>query len=95
MAAPNSRTAFKGLLAELRDDGTSFVDEIGSTYALDIPTQWGALHLLFRLDEGDVESPDLVAAYLGGRALTKIDRSLGAEFVRQVLREAPWLANEE
>lgn len=61
---------FESLAHELADPDSQLDERVGSTYAFEIETDAGLLHLLFRLDNGNPERPSIEAIYLGGHLAT-------------------------
>ena len=72
------------------DSDSELLDRVGSTYAYEIDTDWGLLHLLFRLEGGNPDIPPIAALYLDGKLATDVPIDL-AETVIGRLYELPWL----
>jgi hypothetical protein len=91
----DSTEVFLSVLASAADETKDFSDAIGSTYALEIPTEWGLAHVLFRATDGDVERVHVEAAYVDGQSFSRLDRDTAALAVTAILRQAPWLIGAE
>jgi hypothetical protein len=79
------------MLVELQDPESGFAETIGSTYAIEAESASGALHILFRLKNGNENEPEVVAVYFGGRAVEDIDPTVVEQIVTATCEESPGL----
>jgi hypothetical protein len=89
--SPDIKLALDSLTAELDDDRCELADRVGSTYAFEIQTEFGLLHLLFRLESGNVTMPSIVAPYVDGHLATDTRQGVAETMLRRLLVESPWL----
>lgn len=78
-------------LSELTDPEGPLADTIGSTYAIEVASDGGVLHILFRLDDGNEKEPEIVAVYFGGRAVVGVDFAAVEQIVTATCEESPGL----
>jgi hypothetical protein len=94
MASRETKLVLDGLVAELDDGDSDVADRVGSTYAFEIDTDSGLLHLLFRLESGNPAMPPIVAVYLGGQLATDLPPNVVETMLRRLLDQAPWLLDD-
>jgi hypothetical protein len=94
MASHVTTLLIDGLIAELDDDDSEVDERFGSTYAFEIDTDSGPLHLLFRLENGNPAMPSIVAIYLGGQLATDVPPDLVETMLRRLFEQAPWLLDD-
>jgi hypothetical protein len=82
------------LLSDLEDDESGVSEEFGSTYAVVTESERGPIHLLFRLEDGDSESPEIIACYVGGQPVVDVDAEIVEQIVRVLLEQEPWLIGD-
>lgn len=82
------------MLVGLNDPESAVAEQLSSTYALEVPTDTDPLHMLFRLDNGNPQLPEIVACYLGGRQIA-VDALVAEQFVSAACQAAPWLYWDE
>jgi len=82
------------MLVALNDPESALAEQLSSTYALEVPTDTGLLYMLFRLDDGNPQLPELVACYLGGQQIV-VDALVAEQFVTAACEAAPWLYWDE
>jgi hypothetical protein len=90
-----AKRTLDSLVAELADPDSDVLDRVGSTYAFEIDTDSGPLHLLFRLDNGNPDWPSIVAFYLDGQLANEMPPDFAEMVVRELLEQAPWLIFDE
>jgi hypothetical protein len=89
------KEALNSLIIELADPDSELPEWVSSSYAFEIDTAAGPLHLLFRLDNGDPSKPSIVALYLGGKLAADVPPDLAETMIRRLLDQAPWLVLDE
>jgi hypothetical protein len=79
-------------LTDLADDyadpAGEAIDAVGSFYALALPTSTGPLHVLLRLEDGDIDNPEFEVFYLNGVRVDDPSRRAAAEKAARAALEA-------
>jgi hypothetical protein len=56
-----------------------------------VGTDDGDLHILFRLDDGNRQKPDVVAVYWAGCAVVNVDAGIVEQIITATCEESPGL----
>ena len=82
------------MLIELKDPESGLAETLSSTYTLEVPTESGHLHMLFRLDNGDPQCSEIATCYLGGQQV-EVDSLAAKQVATAACEAAPWLFWDE